>query len=201
MYPTMTHRSEILNLISPRSWSAVKHEASKIGVRRHALIGEQYHDVHLQLTEVEKSYIAGIVDGEGCISPAIRRDRNRKGMIDVRLVIANTSLPLIEWLESRIGGHVKPRKRYKTHHRLCYLLVVTGKGRLLAVLETLMPYLIVKKAQAALAMQFYRSRMIRTVQNLGYSDEERRTVEAIRAMNRGPRLVEYKIVLGGVQNQ
>lgn len=90
-------------------------------------------------------YLAGIVDGEGCI-----RVNNAP-----RLHITNTSQILIEWLVDRFGGYVwvqqtsfvdnnKPRFQWEVSARQCE-----------AILQQIVPFLVIKKLQAQLVLDYY----------------------------------------------
>jgi len=67
-----------------------------------------------KLTELEKCYIAGLFDGEGCIY----HNPNKMWMI----CIANTNRKVMDWLYKKIGGGIyKKYKIYKgTKHRTLY---------------------------------------------------------------------------------
>ena len=64
-------------------------------------------------------YLAGIVDGEGCIylqTQTINRVRYRT----FRLSVTNTNLELIEWLGDNFGGYVYIKKLRNPSYKKCY---------------------------------------------------------------------------------
>lgn len=70
--------------------------------RDHALAGLS------TLSESEWGYLAGIIDGEGCIT--VKCQPNMTGL-SIRLQINNTNLALILWLQERVPGYVyRPRE-------------------------------------------------------------------------------------------
>ena len=102
------------------------------------------------LTEVEKAYIAGIVDGEGYISII-----NRRPGADycVQLGIANTSDVLLVWLSRKLGvnvsaGEVRGSKLvFGGKYKPLYRIVLHGQ-KAQEVVRAIRPYLIVKASVA-----------------------------------------------------
>lgn len=97
----------------------------------------------LTLSDTEAAYLAGIVDGEGNIS--------FRGTASVRLHVGNTSEPLIAWLESRVGGRsycAAPIPNRLTVWRWA----IGNRVDVLAVLQRIEPFMIVKRDQAQRAI-------------------------------------------------
>lgn len=97
------------------------------------------------------AYIAGLIDGEGCIS--IRRCKQGKyvyykPMIEVGMV----SREPIELLEKTFGNSVWYEIAPSGKRRLiCHKWRVTG-SKCLPIFQAIMPYLLVKRKQAFIAM-------------------------------------------------
>lgn len=74
------------------------------------------------LTVAEAAYIAGIIDGEGCVAILKKKQAGYNPTYTPRLIVANTNLPLILWLKETTGlGNVtKRKKRQKAHHKCSY---------------------------------------------------------------------------------
>ena len=105
------------------------------------MLAEQTKDIRL-------AYMAGIVDGEGCISVRKRGKWGNHPQVDV----VNTNIEVLELMKCMFGGcilnhHIKSKTRKK-----CY---VWRQSYLPAseTLEQLLPYLIIKKRHALLAIQ------------------------------------------------
>ena len=102
-----------------------------------------------KLTEIEKSYIAGLFDGEGCLYH--KKDKMWN------LCIANTNLKVIKWLYRKIkGGAIyKKYKLYKnTKHRTLYWYL--GKQQAIYwFLQQIYQYSIIKKSKIKRAINFY----------------------------------------------
>ena len=115
------------------------------------------------MTSTERAYVAGIIDGEGCVefkwADRIRRDR--KGHPTYRTLIVRMEVPqvdkrLIDWLMEITQEGSRDIKRYPTHpnwqdqHRWrC------GHQGVYRVLKQVYPYLIIKKQKAKLVIDYY----------------------------------------------
>lgn len=98
----------------------------------------------MPLKESDLPYLAGIIDGEGCI-----RVNN-----SVRLMIANTDIHLIEWLSLNFGGYYWTNKRSQPRYKILYQWELSAK-KACKLLEMVYPFLIIKKAQAKLVLDFH----------------------------------------------
>lgn len=92
------------------------------------------------------SYLAGLVDGEGCI----RLHPSNKGIYRKyypRLQVTNTYKLLLDMLVSQYGGAIHGPKKGKSSYKDCWDWRITGdKARQL--LKDLIPFLIIKKEKA-----------------------------------------------------
>jgi|SoiMetStandDraft_2_1073263.scaffolds.fasta_scaffold00037_9 hypothetical protein len=100
------------------------------------------------------SYLAGIVDGEGCIGlEHLSPTKNRKKDYYVcRLTVVNTSEELMKLLVSSLKGQYDTRKKIEGR-KTCYRWHVFGKDLEQAILA-LLPYLRIKKKQAKLVLEY-----------------------------------------------
>ena len=108
-----------------------------------------------ELSLIDRAYLAGIIDGEGCIS--VRRAKPNKFEKSPRyfatVTVGNTSRPLIERLfEAFSGGSVTYRFATKTK-KACWLWSVRSANAL-NVVRAVRPYLLVKREQADLLVKF-----------------------------------------------
>ena len=115
------------------------------------------------MTSTERAYLAGIIDGEGCVefkwADRIRRDR--KGHPTYRTFICRLEVPqvdkrLIDWLMEITKEGSRDIKRYPSHpawhdqHRWR-----VGYHGVYRVLRQVYPYLIIKKQKAKLVIDYY----------------------------------------------
>lgn len=107
----------------------------------------------IKLSEAEKGYIAGMIDGEGSIM--LQKASNYSTIV---VVIYNSQESLMNWLHGRLQGYVhinrspkgtfaynKPRCMWRLTSTRCYEL-----------LRLVYPYLVLKRRQAELAMRNYQ---------------------------------------------
>ena len=113
-----------------------------------------------RIPETEKAYLAGILDGEGCIViDQMEReiaDGSSKLYHRLRVTITNTDYTLITWASNKFPkAHLSLSNRIKArpHHRDVFTLVWSGY-RAVPLLTNLLPYMIIKKRQAELALDF-----------------------------------------------
>lgn len=129
---------------------------------------------HLNIND--KNYLAGFFDGECCIS-IIKSTGDRS--VRPLFSVSNTN----EEVMIHIGNimpfdvHISSRKRNENQKRIFEITVHSYKLRWL--LTELLPFLIVKKEQAKLAIEL-QTQIDRNIQYKSISDEERENREDIR---------------------
>lgn len=104
------------------------------------------------MEDLDIRYLAGFVDGEGCIN--LHMDRSHPV---IRLMIGNTNLEVLERIQKQYGGgsickHNKPKN---SNWKQVYRWVLVGKSAT-DLIQRLAPYLIIKKYQAQLVEQFVK---------------------------------------------
>ena len=105
-----------------------------------------------KLTEAQKGYIAGILDGEGSLMLHI----SKTGMIHSRINIGQKDKRLIDWLmeTTGVGTTGKPfdlsRKRNSNVHGtgLFHKWHVNRSWEIVPLLRAVLPYLVLKKRKA-----------------------------------------------------
>lgn len=102
------------------------------------------------------AYVAGIIDGEGCIATFDCR-RSAVPNWEIRVVVAMTAGDLVDRLHQQFAGSIH-REIQRPNRRLHYRWQVHGP---LAeqLLRFVLPYLIVKRRQAELALRFRDEQM------------------------------------------
>ena len=107
----------------------------------------------------ELAYLAGLIDGEGCICVFPSRGKTN-GKIYPRgrpiINIANTHEGVLRWVERVAGGRVYQRKELQSGWRpVC--VWESGWQHARMVLEACAPYLIIKRRQADLFIEFCKT--------------------------------------------
>jgi hypothetical protein len=163
-FPVESYVCKICGKTFPSKWSLWTHSIAKhrrkignYGFERgnvEWLRGKWWEkEVKLELSDVERAYIAGIIDGEGCISPQFRH-----GRVHVKVEVRNTNLNLIKWLLSKTGlGHVYTAKN-RANWKQTYSWEVFRFAEVRAILKVVQPFLIVKRKQAELTLKILEIR-------------------------------------------
>jgi len=103
----------------------------------------------------DKAYIAGLVDGEGCITIAKRKNGNKRGKpwyYQPTIAIGNTDRRLLDFLIPLYGGWItKPKS--KENNKQAYVWFISGKDRKI-FLKDIIPYLKAKREQAEILLRF-----------------------------------------------
>lgn len=119
-----------------------------------------------QATEIEKAWLAGIIDGEGCIRLNPYRPHGDKLYYQPAVYIYNTCPIMMDkviQILDRLGtGHLTQTKfpdKYRGNRRPAIAVTVWGHKRVSKLLLALMPYLVCKKAEALVLYRFCDSRL------------------------------------------
>lgn len=107
-------------------------------------------------TTEQLSYLAGIIDGEGSISieiqsQSVRHNRNCD-YYSLRLLVVNTNMPLLTWIEANFGGTIRARPLV-ANRRACYVWNLCSH-KAAAVLAACQPYMIIKAAHVEVFLEF-----------------------------------------------
>ena len=107
------------------------------------------------MKKVDKAYIAGVIDSDGCIGSSKVTGRTCSGKsYRPYLVVLQRDPQIINWLNERFVGCVDVVKRKKTDGRILSYIRWTVVGKKLAVLlNQVIPYLVLKQEQAKTAVE------------------------------------------------
>jgi len=116
----------------------------------------------MKLSKIYKAYIAGFVDGEGCIRvhrEPIIRGRRKTLYYCLTVGIANTRLGILKKLNTLYGGHLCLQSRGKdTVRQKIWNWKVCGKNAGIFLLD-IYKYLIIKKQEAKKGIEFYKLKL------------------------------------------
>jgi len=98
--------------------------------------------------EIDLAYAAGVIDGEGCISLS-----KTAFSYSLQLSVHNTDKRLIDWLQFKFGGGVYDHVPANGKRKKTYAWTITGSA-VKPILVEVLRYLIVKKEEAKLALDF-----------------------------------------------
>lgn len=110
------------------------------------------------MSKTNWSYLAGMIDGEGHISLLKNRQhRESEGFaLTLNIGITNRSLPLMKWLIKEFGGVYYHRAHENQNWADRYDWSPKGKKNKEEILLGILPYLIIKREQALVALEFLR---------------------------------------------
>lgn len=105
------------------------------------------------MKKVDYAYLAGFLDGEGYIGIDSNPSRYT---YRVHVEVTNTERWILEWYKLAFGGFIVCQKDSDSKHKDCYRWHGYGRNAK-EILETLLPYLKLKKWQSELALQYLKN--------------------------------------------
>jgi len=122
---------------------------------------ESVVDETISRKDQELAWLAGFVDGEGCISAYIEKSRLNKSkkVLDCRIKIVNSDMRAIKriseiYVNNKIGFYYAVNS-----YKFCAVeIIVSGRGRITKLLNLLIPHLVIKKNQAEFLLALYKRR-------------------------------------------
>ena len=102
------------------------------------------------------AYIAGILDGEGCL----HYNKKKNGKLYPKISVGNTHKGLCEWLQMILGGgfYFQDRSDRKNWND-AWMWVQTSGAAVYTILSKCLPYLIIKKNKAIEILQLLSKRL------------------------------------------
>lgn len=136
--------------VLPFTASAIRNKAKRLGIKNESHFHNVVKTTLPPISEIDLSYIAGMLDGEGSIYPF---------QTGFRIGIANSDEAVIRWMHGVIGiGKVRISKAREHQHLDSYCLDISRHGDIWGFLEVVMPYLRIKKQKAINAINHYEAK-------------------------------------------
>lgn len=113
------------------------------------------------MKEIYYSYIAGIIDGEGCI--IINKDKNvRVGNRNEynytpRIQVQMSDVEALKFMQKILGGKIS-QQDYPYYKSILYSLVYRSYSDCKRIIKKLFPHLKIKKKQAKLLLEYIKFR-------------------------------------------
>lgn len=132
------------------------------------------------LSETERAYIACMVDTEGAIHLSTQKSHG-KTHVEHWVTISNTNKELLEHGKYILGGEgwLRSEPRRNSRHRMRYELTVYKESSLVVLVQQILPFLIVKKKQATILLQYLESRLSKPY-HTPYSESDYHYVEKLK---------------------
>lgn len=111
------------------------------------------------------SYLAAMFDGEGTFSiyqnsgnyhTTVSGEKKQYTFTNTRVSVYNSDLRLMEWLVKNFGGVYYTHRRAKAIHKTGYDWRPKGKKNTEEIILGILPYLVIKKEQANIVLQYLR---------------------------------------------
>jgi len=194
MYP-QSQKQDVLDRLGEMgrkvAWSTIVAMASEIGLRR-VRDGKLVRLPKITLTDVEKTWLACALDGEGEIG--IGRSMQYRGKpyrYSAFLGLTNTHRGFIEYAYHLCGATTKiqQQKLYGTQHKIVWRFRIQDAARVFVLLQSLRPYFIIKGEQCKIALAFLETwekltKGYEKHQTLNYSCEMENYYQAMRKLNK-----------------
>ena len=108
----------------------------------------------LTLSETDKAYLAGLIDGEGCIH--LQRNQSKKSPnynYTATMFVGNTNAVIIDICKELNLGYIDYRKQINIKHKKAFVWRLTSNP-CRALLPLILPYLRIKKQQSELLLEY-----------------------------------------------
>ena len=173
-----------------RSADAIQWKRSQIGLEKMHQGDITKPSRCLTLSEVEKAYLAGLVDGDGSILLSYysypRYRRNKKSGIHSQISCAigarSANKEFAMEVEKLFGGRlVKVEENY-------HEVKISRQADILQLVEALLPYLRLKRKQAEIMIEFCKERLyyLKDRRNAPYSPKCFELVDKMKMLNTTP---------------
>ncbi len=116
-----------------------------------------------EISSVDWARLAAYVDGEGCIGISlhyVKRRVKRYRAEHMYVNVVNTDPRLIAWCFTTFGGCLRESKRPDRNHRNMSIWQVSA-DQAAEILEHCLPYFLIKREQAEIALAFQLTRLKR----------------------------------------
>ena len=133
------------------------------------------------LSKEDASYIAGLIDGEGCLSLLSQEYGSHEGMsITPSIQVAMASEKTIDYLVKKTGLDKKSERFHeKENLKNQWVYRLHSRKDVLSLLTQISPYLIEKKDQADKIIEYCKNRK----DNKPYTQHEKKLVRDVKGLN------------------
>jgi len=107
------------------------------------------------MKRTDLAYIAGIIDGEGCIRAQIWESKNKLARYNTIVTVEMVDKTPLQFIQNLFGGRINKHTSKISERKLRWRWQVTGKEAE-QLLVAVKPYLLTKKAQAEIGLRVLR---------------------------------------------
>lgn len=157
------HKDELLKLLPKKDWSSIRHKANQLALKKNSLSRKTANwktFSPITLSDLERGYLAGMVDGEGTISitkaPSPSKTYSYYAPI---LFITNTNPALMARLRGMIQvGRFHVQKREQPNHKPKLVYSIAAVKAVKMILEQIVGVLTIKRRNAELVLEFIEAK-------------------------------------------
>lgn len=162
------------------------------------------------LTETEKAWLAGFIDADGCIRLKKGMKNSKKDQnclvphVSIHNVCCITLNRCAELIGKVIPNYTTGRKvRVKKEHSTMHVIEFLGMKRCEIILPLIEPYLITKKLEAILLLEFIKTRneKLAVSKQANYSEREYKLYSAIKYLKKTRHLRDYMPSIDEILNE
>lgn len=145
-----------------------------------------------EISTEDLAYVAGIIDGEGCIALWKNRETRYRKAISVTpgIGLGMTDSLIIDFIYANFGGCIS-HSQPKGNRKLVTQYSINSRKELKKLLTSILPYLRLKKQQAKLVLEFIEIREKKRKNNHTFTkagdssfDEEWKLWEKMQVLNK-----------------
>jgi len=159
-YPNLS-KKELLRILPKKDWTNIRHKAQSLGLfknRQRFLQRNWKISIDIKLSDVDKGYLAGIIDGEGTIRIAKAHyvgNNIERFYYAPSISIANTNINLMYRIKEivKIGSFIEKVRSKNTYKPKLVYNVCSLMG-CKTLLNQLKDFLVIKKKQAEIVLNF-----------------------------------------------
>lgn len=111
--------------------------------------------MRIEPKKTDLAYVAGFVDGEGCICIPARHWKTKSSPGYLRLLVVNTDRRPLVFIRKVMGGNIYSGGKARPRRKPCFRWQV-DRVKAIEALQLLLPYFHAKKERAVLAMRFQK---------------------------------------------
>jgi len=138
-----------------------------------------------RLNDVQASWLACAIDGEGSIGIWRQTSNDRSGYkYRPRVCVCNTNTDFLAQVEKLVDGWFLVKNNpTQAHHKKCWTVIVKDRATA-PLLEQVKGYLLIKHKQADLVLKFCRAVAASPVHNRAMQPEFERLYQECKALNK-----------------
>ena len=142
----------------------------------------------MKFPEWARGWLAGLIDGEGTITVRYLKRRDGSRRYQPIIVISNKERRLLEKVQELIGhGRISSYGKYHIRRHpnwsQVYRLEIKGSRIVLEILQSVYPYLVIKRKQAELVMKICEINL-QSMKKRKRNDELRELVKYVKLLNK-----------------